>query len=94
MSLWFNSILFPGHRAGASLKVVPIGAATTWLAGTLPRPPSRGLIEGVKILRNVREYVALFPGHRAGASLKGVRCWERRCVERAVSSPATEPGPH
>ena len=90
-----GALLFPGHRAGASLKPCSIPA----VAAVRGSPLFPGHRAGAS-LKHVALDVAvgecgcdLFPGHRAGASLKRVVLVEVRA--RAItSSPATEPGPH
>ena len=62
--------------------------------GSLPRPPSRGLIEATyRYCPVCSVYPILFPGHRAGASLKPPPMGETG-EPTSDSSPATEPGPH
>ena len=62
--------------------------------GSLPRPPSRGLIEGMVLGWGGGAGGPLFPGHRAGASLKASDFPDEDDLAIRISSPATEPGPH
>ena len=65
--------LFPGHRAGASLKRGSEPSTRWSTCRPLPRPPSRGLIEAGRVPTLPSSGPCLFPGHRAGASLKPAR---------------------
>ena len=62
--------LFPGHQAGASLKPGVQDSRRIRQASSLPRSPSRGLIEARRRPPGPPPPSALFPGHQAGASLK------------------------
>ena len=84
--------LFPGHQAGASLKH-NLGSASLLASATLPRSPSRGLIEAVNDEHPVVHQLQLFPGHQAGASLKPESAGSGNSFHK-ISSPVTKPGPH
>ena len=71
------SRLFPGIRAGASLKRPTRAHAQRRRAQALPRHSCRGLIEAPCGCSRRTPRAMLFPGIRAGASLKPLHTWCR-----------------
>ena len=67
-----SKTLFPGHRAGASLKGAGVDLGRRCRRRSLPRPPSRGLIEGIPASQARNAFVRPLPRPPSRGLIEGL----------------------